>query len=40
MKIGCHHCDCVYNIDVDEWEEHKKEHMEKCEWFRVREEAD
>jgi len=37
MKIQCHYCDSVYDMDKDDWSAHRMHHMAKCEWFRKKE---
>jgi len=34
MKIHCHHCDTIFDMDEDDWDEHMIAHANVCEWFR------
>jgi len=36
MKIHCHHCDTIFDMDRDDWDEHIIAHADVCEWFRYR----
>ena len=35
LKVHCHHCDSVFDMDKDDWNEHRIAHSAVCKWFRL-----